>query len=71
MIYIRGNHHDYDNWSKLGNYGWSYQEVLPYFKKSENQHHGASQFHGDDGLLSVVDQEAPSVIITKVYRSSN
>lgn len=70
MIYIRGNHHDYDNWSKLGNYGWSYQEVLPYFKKSENQHHGASQFHGDDGLLSVVDQEAPSVISQKFIEAA-
>lgn len=60
MIYMRGNRHDYDNWSKLGNAGWSYDEVLPYFKKSENNHKGASQFHGSNGLLSVTDQEAPS-----------
>ncbi|OUL25001.1 choline dehydrogenase [Nostoc sp. T09] len=61
MIYIRGSRHDYDHWQKLGNPGWSYQDVLPYFKKSENQQHGASKFHGVDGLLSVTDPLAPAV----------
>ena len=36
MVYSRGNQEDYDNWAKLGNTGWSYDEVLPYFKKSED-----------------------------------
>lgn len=36
MIYIRGNPNDYNEWAKKGNYGWSYEEVLPYFLKSEN-----------------------------------
>jgi choline dehydrogenase len=62
MVYIRGSRYDYDRWQKLGNLGWSYQDVLPYFKKSENQQHGASEFHGVDGLLSVTDPIAPSVI---------
>ncbi|MFB8788307.1 MAG: GMC family oxidoreductase N-terminal domain-containing protein [Potamolinea sp.] len=62
MIYIRGNRHDFDHWQELGNPGWSYQNVLPYFNKSENQQHGASQFHGVDGLLNVTDAVAPSVI---------
>ncbi|HEY9603915.1 MAG TPA: GMC family oxidoreductase N-terminal domain-containing protein, partial [Allocoleopsis sp.] len=62
MIYIRGNRHDFDQWQELGNSGWSYQDVLPYFKKSENQQHGASQFHGADGLLHVADAVAPSVV---------
>ncbi|BAY11422.1 GMC family oxidoreductase [Calothrix sp. NIES-2098] len=61
MIYIRGSRHDYDHWQKLGNPGWSYQDVFPYFKKSENQQHGASEFHGADGLLSVTDPLAPAV----------
>src|SRR5919199_1817387 len=60
-IYIRGNRLDFDNWQALGNPGWSYQDVLPYFKKSENQQRGASEFHGVDGLLSVTDPIATAV----------
>jgi choline dehydrogenase len=60
MTYIRGNSHDYDRWQSLGNPGWSYQGVLPYFKKSEHQQHGASEFHGIDGELSVTDLIAPT-----------
>ena len=62
MIYIRGNRHDFDHWQALGNPGWSYQDVLPYFKKSENQQHGASEFHGVDGLLNVTDALEPHLI---------
>lgn len=61
MIYMRGNRHDFDHWQALGNPGWSYEEVLPYFKKSENQQRGASAFHGVDGPLSVTDPIAPAV----------
>lgn len=61
MIYIRGNRHDFDHWQALGNPGWSYQDVLPYFKKSEHQQHGASEFHGVDGPLYVTAPLAPSV----------
>lgn len=61
MIYIRGNRRDFDQWQELGNPGWSYQDVLPYFKKSENQQRGASQFHGVGGALSVTDPIAPAV----------
>ena len=53
LLYIRGQAEDYDNWVDLGNKGWSYKEVLPYFKKSENNERGANQFHGSDGPLSV------------------
>ena len=62
MIYMRGNSHDYDHWQSLGNPGWTYQDVLPYFKKSEHQHRGASEFHGVDGELSVTDLIAPAVV---------
>ncbi|MEH1914662.1 GMC family oxidoreductase [Nostoc sp.] len=62
MIYLRGNSHDYDHWQSLGNPGWSYLDVLPYFKKSENFSRGASEFHGVDGELSVSDLIAPAVV---------
>ena len=55
MIYIRGNRKDYDRWSELGNPGWSFAEVLPYFKKSQNQERGASEYHGVGGPLNVSD----------------
>lgn len=55
MAYVRGNHHDFDHWQELGNPGWSYQDVLPYFKKSEHQQRGASEYHSVDGELSVTD----------------
>jgi choline dehydrogenase len=60
MIYVRGHRQDFDRWEALGNHGWSYEEVLPYFKKSENQQRGASEFHGVDGPLSVTDPIAPA-----------
>lgn len=53
MIYIRGNHADYDHWASLGNTGWSYQEVLPYFIKSENNASLQNEYHGNTGPLSV------------------
>lgn len=53
LIYIRGQAQDYDSWSNLGNKGWGWQEVLPYFKKAENNEKGESEFHGAGGPLSV------------------
>lgn len=55
MIYIRGNRNDYDNWAQMGCHGWGYEDVLPYFKKSENNINGESTFHGGDGPLHVTD----------------
>jgi choline dehydrogenase len=55
MVYVRGHHGDYDDWAAAGNPGWSYREVLPYFKKSEHHAFGASEYHGADGPLGVTD----------------
>jgi len=55
MIYIRGHAADYDHWAELGNKGWSYEEVLPYFKKSEHNERMENRFHGRGGPLNVAD----------------
>jgi choline dehydrogenase len=55
LLYVRGQHEDYDRWAELGNAGWSFKDVLPYFKKSEDQEHGASEYHGVGGPLKVSD----------------
>ena len=62
MIYIRGHKADYDAWESLGNKGWSYSDVLPYFKKSENRFAGADEYHGDDGPLHVQPIRSPGSI---------
>jgi choline dehydrogenase len=56
MIYIRGNKQDYEEWAALGNEGWSYDEVLPYFKKAENQEVINDDFHGKGGMLNVTNR---------------
>lgn len=55
LLYIRGQREDYDDWAAQGNSGWDYASVLPYFKKSECQARGASEYHGVDGPLHVSD----------------
>jgi choline dehydrogenase len=55
LIYIRGQKQDFDQWRQMGNAGWSYDDVLPYFKRAERQEHGADDFHGADGPLGVSD----------------
>ena len=52
-VYVRGNPYDYDSWRQLGNSGWAYADVLPYFKRSERYEDGAGTFHGADGPLDV------------------
>lgn len=54
MMYSRGHPRDYDQWRQMGAEGWSYEDVLPYFRKSERSWRGESQSHGGDGPLSVV-----------------
>ncbi|MGE0858883.1 MAG: GMC family oxidoreductase [Gammaproteobacteria bacterium] len=56
MIYMRGQASDYDHWAALGNAGWSWAEVLPWFKQSEDYAHGADEFHGAGGELRVEER---------------
>lgn len=55
LLYVRGQREDYDRWRDLGNPGWGYDEVLPYFKRSEDQTRGADEYHGVGGPLKVSD----------------
>ena len=55
MVYMRGQRQDYDHWGQLGCRGWSYKDVLPYFRKAESNARGADEFHGGDGPLQVSD----------------
>ena len=55
LLYVRGQHEDYDRWRQHGNSGWGYDDVLPYFKKAEDQQRGADDFHGTGGPLPVSD----------------
>ncbi|SOE62308.1 Choline dehydrogenase [Burkholderia sp. D7] len=62
MMYMRGDRTDYDGWEAQGNAGWSYSDVLPYFKKSENNEFwGCNEYHGAGGPLNVADVLEPSV----------
>ena len=63
LIYIRGQREDYDHWAALGNQGWSYDDVLPYFIKSEHNQRGAGPYHGGDGPLKVSDIGAQHELI--------
>ncbi|HEX7075739.1 MAG TPA: choline dehydrogenase [Hyphomicrobiaceae bacterium] len=55
LLYVRGQAQDFDTWRQLGNAGWSYRDVLPYFKRAENQERGADEYHGAGGPLGVSD----------------
>ena len=59
MVYIRGQREDYDRWVELGNEGWSYTDVLPYFRKSEDNERLVNAYHGQGGPLWVSDQIKP------------
>lgn len=59
MVYTRGSRHDYDAWEEAGCPGWGYDDILPYFKKAENNVRGGDDFHGGDGPLHVTDPLSP------------
>ena len=70
MIYIRGNRADYDTWAKDGATGWSYDDVLPLFRKSENNSRGADDYHGGDGPLYVQDLRSPNEMSLKFVEAT-
>lgn len=73
MIYNRGNRRDFDQWAKDGNYGWSYAEVLPYFKKSESarlKRYPDTPYHGHEGGLSVEDVQYRTKIVKSYMRAT-
>jgi len=63
MLYVRGNRADYDGWQALGNAGWSYDEVLPFFKKAENWEGDASDYRGKGGPLMVTGISSVSPLL--------
>ena len=69
MLYIRGQREDYDEWERLGCAGWSFNEVLPYFKRAEGNQRGASELHGAEGPLQVADQQSPRGITGDFIRA--
>lgn len=62
MIYIRGQREDYDGWAAQGNKGWGYDDVLPYFRKSEDNNRLIDDFHGQGGPQAVSDQTSPHIL---------
>lgn len=62
MIYIRGHRTDFDGWAALGNQGWSYEEILPYFKKHERNLRIQDTFHGNDGEFIISDPRDPHLL---------
>jgi choline dehydrogenase len=66
MVYIRGQKEDYDSWAAQGNKGWSFEEVLPYFKRGEHNVNGANEYHGIGGPLWV-DNVADKFDLADIY----
>ncbi|ORW08113.1 hypothetical protein AWC16_20500 [Mycolicibacter longobardus] len=69
MIYIRGSRHDYDGWAKSGAVGWSYDEVLPLFRRSERNSRGANDFHGSGGPLHIEDPRSPNELSRRIVEA--
>jgi len=70
LICIRGQREDYDRWAQLGNPGWDWKSVLPYFIKSEHNSRGASAVHGGDGPLWMSDIGAKSELMEAIIRGA-
>ena len=70
MLYVRGRPLDYDSWEAQGAPGWGYREVLPYFRRSEDNVRGASEWHGAGGPLRVSDQRSPRPLDRRLIAAS-
>ena len=70
MIYIRGHKSDYDTWADLGNKGWSYKEVLPYFKRFEANERLSDTYHGTEGELNISDHQTRNILSEKLVEAA-
>lgn len=70
MLYVRGHRGDYDDWERAGCSGWSFGDVLPWFRRAEGNQRGASPLHGADGPLQVADQQTPRAISEDFVRAA-
>ena len=70
LVYLRGAREDFDNWRQDGNPGWGFDDVLPFYRKSENQQHGENAFHGVGGPLSVSDLIVPHSVSLSFVESA-
>ena len=66
MVYVRGNNRDYDDWAQLGNRGWAYDDILPYFKKAENRETGENSWRGIGGPLNIANVRSTYPILDRV-----
>jgi len=69
MIYARGHARDYDDWAAQGNPGWSFADVLSYFKRSEHNERGADEWHGQGGPLNVMDLRSPNPVLAHFLKA--
>ena len=70
MMYARGDRSDYDGWRQLGLPGWSYAEVLPYFRRSESNWRGESVYHGVSGPMTVARHQSDSIIYPRIMETA-
>jgi choline dehydrogenase len=70
MIYVRGNRLDYDDWAREGCEGWSYDDVLPYFKRSEDNERGADEYHGVGGAMAVSESRSMNALVDTMLEAA-
>ncbi len=70
MVYMRGNRADYDEWESLGAAGWAYEDVLPYFKRAEDNERGESYYHGVGGPLAVSDSRSMHPVVDSMIEAA-